>query len=127
MLLIQILSILGFLLSLYFFKVEFRLYHDKNYKATCDVNKKISCSKALLSKYNGILGIPNSLAGIFYYIILFSLAAYNIKFYIFPLVLLAFIGSIFLAYFSIIKLKTYCLVCNLIYLINLILFLSLII
>ena len=119
MILIQVLSILGLLVSLYAFRTELKIKHDKKFKAICDKNNKVSCSKAFLSKYNNLSGIPNSLAGVIFYLILFLLITYNLKEFIFPLTLLAFIGSLFLGYLSYVKLKVFCIVCNLIYLINL--------
>ena len=121
MFLIQVISILGFLVSLYSFRTELKIKHDKKYRAICDKNKKVSCFRAFSSKYNNIIGIPNSLAGMIFYAVLFFLITYNVNQLIFPLIILAFLGSIFLAYLSYIKLKVFCIVCNLIYLINLIL------
>lgn len=117
---IIIVSSIGFLLSIYAYYTERKLHSIKNYHASCDINKRISCSKAFLSKYGKLFGIPNSLLGIFFYLLIIILYVINIKI-IFYLAILAFLGSIPLAYFSYLKLKTFCLVCTSIYIINILL------
>ncbi|MBS3170987.1 hypothetical protein J4449_00065 [Candidatus Woesearchaeota archaeon] len=82
----------GLLISLYAFKIEYTLKRNKKYKALCEFNEKVSCFKAIKSKYGHL-----------------------------ALVTLGFLGSIYLAYLSLIKLKTLCLICNSIYLINILL------
>ena len=39
---LQILSILGLLISLYAFKIEYTLKRNKKYKALCEFNEKVS-------------------------------------------------------------------------------------
>ena len=121
---IELFSIIGMLISVYAFKTELKSKHNKKYKSFCDKNNKVSCTKTFSSKYGHILGIPNSLFGIVYYLILFLLLVYSSGNLIFPLTLLAFLGSIFLAYLSFVKLKVTCLICISIYLINIILLIS---
>lgn len=120
MLSIIIVSAIGFLLSIYAYHTETKLHSIKNYKASCDINNRISCSKAFLSKYGKLLGIPNSLAGIFFYLLIIVLYFINIKI-VFYLSILSFLGSIPLAYWSYSKLKTFCLVCTSVYIVNLLL------
>ena len=119
---IQIFAVLGLILSIYALKVEYRLKHNGKYKPICDINKSVSCSKAFLSKYGKIGGISNSLGGIFYYSLIFLLASHNLNSYLIPLIWFAFLGSILLAYLSYVKLKVFCVICNAIYIVNLILF-----
>ncbi|MEK6934972.1 MAG: vitamin K epoxide reductase family protein [Nanoarchaeota archaeon] len=116
---LKILAILGFLISLYAYNVERKL-GKKGYKAGCDIRDNISCSKAFTSKYGKLVGIPNSLVGIFFYVIIFLLSYYNMTI-IFYLAILAFLGSIYLAYISYFKLKNFCLVCSAVYLVNILL------
>ena len=68
---IIILSILGVLLSTYAYFVEKRGGKNKNYKAICDLNEKISCTTVFTSQYGKILGIKNSVWGILFYILIF--------------------------------------------------------
>ena len=120
---IIILAILGLILSIYILQVELNLKKNKKYKSICDINKRISCSKVVLSKYNDIFfGIPNSTMGLFYYIsILISYVFFSN--YLFYLNLAGFLASLPLAYFSIIKLRDLCLVCISIYIVNILLLL----
>lgn len=117
-------SFLGLLLSIYAFKIEIKLKKNKKYKAICDKNSKISCSKAFSSKYSHLLGVPNSLGGIFFYSLLIYLSLINFYDIIFLLSSFSFLISLILAYFSFFKLKIICLLCTLIYLVNLILIIS---
>ena len=119
---IQILALVGLLLSFYALKVERRKKKRKNYNPVCDINENISCTKAFTSEYNSIAGISNAWYGILFYAILIFLANYSLINYIFFLALLSFLGSIYLAYLSYGKLKTFCFVCSSIYLINLLIF-----
>ncbi len=118
---IELFSIVGFVLSVYAFKVENKLKTNKKYHAICDLNNKVSCSKTFMSKYGHLAGFSNSLGGIFFYLLIFILAIYSVDNLIFYLSLLGFLGTVFLAYLSFIQLKTYCPVCTLIYILNILL------
>ena len=115
---IQILSILGFLISLYAFKIELNLKKNQEYKALCELNEQFSCSKAIKSKYDHLAGVSNSIGGFFFYALIFTLVSLNLNNFVFYLILIGFLSSIYLAYLSLIKLKTLCLICNSIYIIN---------
>ena len=70
---IILLSLLGFLVSLYAIYVE-KKAENKKYKPICDLTDKISCTKALTSKYGKIFKIKNSIFGIIFYSIIFILS-----------------------------------------------------
>ncbi len=123
MLIINLLATLGLISSLYVLKIEFKIRHKKSYKPICDIKKNISCSKTILSKYNDILGIPNSLYGIVYYLSILLLSIYNPDI-IFYLSIVGGVFSLIFGYISFFKLKTFCLICNFIYLINILLLIS---
>ena len=114
---ITILAIIGLLLSIYALYVE-KKSSEKHYKAACDINNKISCTKAFSSSYGKILEIPNSVFGIIFYIIILILDALNNMQIIFYLAVISVLGSIYLAYISYVKLKTICIICSAIYLVN---------
>ena len=114
-------SIIGFLLSIYAFFVEKKIKKSNTYKPLCDISKNISCTKAFDSKYGSLTGISNSFAGIFFYLIIFFMAFLGQLNYIFYLAIISVIGSIYLAYTQITKIKSFCLVCSGIYLVNLLL------
>ena len=118
---IYIVSILGLLLSVYAFFVEKKIEKSKSYKPLCDISKKISCTKAFASKYGRLAGVSNSFAGIFFYLIVVFLAFIGQLNYIFYLAIISVIGSVYLAYIQITKIKSFCLVCSGIYIVNLLL------
>lgn len=116
---IQIISVIGFLLSIYSLYVEKKFARTKK-KAICDINEKMSCTKAFKSHYSKTLGIPNSIHGIIFYVVVFLVAFYGLQ-YVFYLAVLGVLGSIYLAYNLYFKIKTFCLVCSSIYLVNILL------
>ena len=118
---IYIVPILGLLLSVYAFFVEKKIEKSKSYKPLCDISKKISCTKAFGSKYGSLAGVSNSFAGIFFYLIVVFLVFIGQLNYIFYLAIISVISSVYLAYTQITKIKSFCLVCSGIYLINLLL------
>ncbi len=120
--LIVILAAAGFLLSAYALHVEKKIAQDKNYRPVCDINDTVSCTRNLTSKHSRTLGLPNSAAGLAFYALVFVLAFTSYAAAIFYLSLLALIGSFYLAYISYYKLRTFCLVCTGIYLVNILLF-----
>ena len=117
---VLVIAIMGFIISVYTYLVEYKLKTNRKYKAICDVNNKISCSKALLSNYSNLFGISNSVKGIIFYILIIFLSFFNIN-YVFYLSIISVLGSIFLAYISYFKLKIFCLICTAIYVVNILL------
>lgn len=117
-----IIPIIGLILSIYAYYVEFKI-KNKKYKAGCDINAKISCSKAFSSSYGKLIGVSNSLIGIFFYILIIILFYIKLEL-IFYFALFSVIGSIYLAYLQFFKIKSFCLVCSSIYFINILLFIS---
>ncbi|MCH7568535.1 MAG: hypothetical protein IIA87_03865 [Nanoarchaeota archaeon] len=120
LIIIQILAILGFLLSFYALYIEKKYEKSKKYKSLCDISEKVSCTKAFSSKYGKLFGLSNSVYGMIFYLVILLLSFYNIT-YIFYLSMLAVIGSVYLAYVLYFKLNNFCLVCSGIYLVNIIL------
>jgi vitamin-K-epoxide reductase (warfarin-sensitive) len=122
---IFVLTIIGFVLSLYAFYVERQLREVKHYVPLCDIRDDVSCSKAFSSRYGHLGMLPNSLYGMFFYAILFVLALAGYVTWLFVLSSIALAGSLFLAYISFVKMRNYCLVCCGIYVVNVLLFFSL--
>ncbi len=116
--LLLILSFLGFALSIYSFYVEKRLEKNKKYSPVCDLHDKISCKKNFTSSYAKSFSFSNSFIGIFFYLLLIILSYINIVNVIFYLSIPSLIFSIYLAYISFFKLKNFCILCSLIYIIN---------
>lgn len=114
---IILLSIFGFLFSLYFLFVKRKKTLNKDYKAFCDLSDRISCSKAANSKYSNLLVFPNAFFGVIFYILVVIFAFLGFYSYIFYLALMASLLSLYLIYISI-KIKVFCPVCVSIYVIN---------
>ncbi|MBI4149009.1 hypothetical protein HY491_01040 [Candidatus Woesearchaeota archaeon] len=123
MAILTILAGIGFLLSAYALRVE-QKSRASAYHPVCDISEQISCTKAFSSPYGRIAGLPNSVYGLGFYLIAFALAWMQQFQNLVYIAGLAVIGSIYLAYLSYVKIKTYCVVCTSIYLINLLLLIA---
>lgn len=111
----------GLIVCLYGLYIERKVQADHAYKAACDISDQASCTKTFLSPWGKILGISNIYVGIAFYLVMITLG-------LFGQVQLAFLGavgaccaSVCLAYILYAKVKTFCLLCSSIYLINIIL------
>jgi len=113
---IYVLLVIGFLLSAYFIYVK-KKQQISNYRALCDINETISCSKAANSKYSNIFVLPNALFGLFFYLVIFVLNYFNNFLFIFYLSIIGSLFSIYLIYISI-KIKVACPICILVYIVN---------
>jgi vitamin-K-epoxide reductase (warfarin-sensitive) len=116
----QLLCAAGFLASAYALYVRYKVLKSPGYSPACDINDRISCSKAFGSTYSKTMGIPNPLGGLFYYagLLVFSFSR-TFTAYLFYLTLPALGFSLYLAYISYFRQKNFCLVCSFIYLANL--------
>lgn len=119
---IQLFSALGFIVSLYAYRTERRLKTITDYKPFCDFNDSMSCTKAFTSPYGHVFGVSNALGGSFFYAFLFLLTFFTSSDILFYLTLASFWGTVYLVYVSYVKMRNFCLVCNIIYFINLLLF-----
>ena len=125
MLNILILSCIGFICSVYLFIVEQKVKQDPLYKASCDISDKFSCTKPILTPYSKLFFISNALLGMVFYMIVGILALIDQTTLIFYISIPACLVSIYLALISYLKIEVFCIVCTIIYLINIsILFLS---
>lgn len=75
---IALTCVIGIILCLYTIKIEIFKDRDSNYKALCDFNEWISCSKVFTSKYGKGFGLmpadsfldqPNSIFGLAFFLI----------------------------------------------------------
>lgn len=114
-------ALLGFLASLYIFLIEQKMKQNASYKPLCDISDKISCTKPILSEYNKIFTISNAITGMMFYAAIVVLALFNFIYPIFCLALGACAMSIYLSFIMFRKLKSICLICFSVYLINFIL------
>jgi uncharacterized membrane protein len=113
----QVITVCGFLISLYALYVRHKVLKAPTYSPICDIRANISCSKALGSRYSKTMGVPNALAGLLFYALVFVLSFSYMHLVIYP-VLASVVFSLYLAYISYIKQKNFCLVCTLTYLVN---------
>ena len=116
-LIFQITAVCGFLISLYALYVRDKVLKAPTYSPICDIRANISCSKAFGSRYSKTMGVPNPLAGLLFYALVFVLSFSYPHLVIYP-VSASVLFSLYLAYISYIKQKNFCLVCTLTYLIN---------
>ncbi len=105
------LSGIGVLLSLYALSVKYHLSKKKNYHAICDISDKVSCTKAMGSRYGTLFIIPNSAFGVLFYLTVMLLGYFDEMNAVLWLSVLAVVASVYLAYVSFFKLKIVCPVC----------------
>ncbi len=111
----------GILLSLYSLYVEHKAKHYKSYKAVCDISDRASCSTTFKSDYGQLFGISNGVWGILFYLALMGLLYFGYLDFVFYGAVFGILFSIRLAYILYFKLKNFCLICNGIYLVNILL------
>lgn len=128
------LAVVGFVISLYGYVTERKVKQDPSFKPACDISDKISCSKAMLSPYANILFLSRyevamephensfyfstfSLA-LIYYAFAGLFALLNLSEIIFFAALASCILSCYLAYLLFFKIKTLCILCTSLYLVN---------
>jgi len=133
------LNLIGMFVSVYALIVE--MYKDAypEYKPFCDISEAISCSKALMSEYGkgfGIVGpllgddhalnLRNPIFGIAFYMLMCFLTWFNSVIFakiLYWLAAIANVGSIYLAYVMYFHIKSLCVVCCSLYVVNFILLL----
>lgn len=118
---IRIIAILGFLLSFYAEYIDYKVSKSKKYKAVCDLNEKMACSKVVSGEYSKTFGISNSLLGMFFYALIFILTLTEYFNYVLYLAVFSVLGSVYLAYLQYFKIKNLCLVCTSVYIVNILL------
>jgi vitamin-K-epoxide reductase (warfarin-sensitive) len=119
--LIALIALLGLCISLYAYWVDRKLLHNISYKPACDISDKISCSKPFSSPYSEVLGISNTIVGIVFYTSMFWLAVGNFCYLLFLAAAGSVLFSIYLAFLLFFKIKTICLICISLYIVNILL------
>jgi uncharacterized membrane protein/protein-disulfide isomerase len=105
--------------------VHYRLAFDPSYRSFCDVSSAISCTQVYLSRFSTFRGIPIAIFGALWFAgaALLSVSGMtarpsvreNVPGYLFVLSTLALAVVLYLAYASIVVLKTYCVLCFITY------------
>jgi len=115
---ILILATIGFAISLYAYITEQQIKMDRSYKPACDLSDRISCSKPMLSPYANLLFFSNNLVGVAYYILVAFLAYFDQVNLVFYAVIANCLFSCFLAYLLIFKIRSFCILCVSLYVVN---------
>lgn len=115
---IELICLIGLALSFYAYFIERKLAKNPQYKPSCELSDKFSCTKSLNSPYAALLGISNSIIGMLFYVSMFWLAVSRYDRLLFIGALAAVAASCYLAYLLIFKIKALCPVCLAIYAVN---------
>ncbi|MDO8642444.1 MAG: vitamin K epoxide reductase family protein [Candidatus Woesearchaeota archaeon] len=114
---LYLLAALGFLLSAYALRSLYKSYHP-----FCHISPSVSCTKAFFSSSGKLFfGIPNSGIGLFFYAGVYILTLLKLFDYILYAAVVSFIGTLYLMYVSYIKMKNFCIVCTMMYVVNILL------
>ena len=117
------LAALGFTLACYTYFVERKLAVNPRYKPVCDINDMVSCTKPMKSKYANLFYVSNAVAAMGYYGLVIVLGLFGLT----QLLMLATVAGVLvsavLAYLLYFKIRTLCVLCTAMYVINGLLFL----
>jgi len=113
-----VLAVLGLFFSLYSYKLDYQLKKDQNYKPFCDISDRFSCSKPLLSSYSRLFGISNFWLGILFYLSMIVFALLGMKTVLLWLSVGGCCVSLFLFFILVVQIKSFCIVCISMYIIN---------
>jgi len=117
------LACLGFCISLYTYIIERKIKETPDFKPVCDISDRISCSKPMKSAYSNIFFFSNALVGMAFYVLVAFLAVLQIEWLLALVIISGCIVSCFLAYLLYFKVKSLCLLCTSLYIINFLLLL----
>ncbi len=125
-------SILGIALSVELTRVYYNSWRDVEFDAMCSISERVDCISVALSPYSQIIGLPNSVFGIAFHSAAILLVALQLfmkrrvfrhsRNYLFILAAAGSAYSIYLALVSSFALRTFCIWCTALYLVNIILF-----
>jgi len=115
---IFIIAAIGLCITLYAAFIEYRLYKNPSYKPVCDLSDRVSCSKTFLSPYSKILKVSNTILGDLFYSGMMFLAWFEYTTLAWYGALSGAFASVFFAYILFFKVRTICLLCISIYLVN---------
>lgn len=111
MTIILILAIIGLLISLYTYFLEHKLRKNPQYKPVCDISDTVTCSKPLQSSYTRVFIISNSVAGMLFYGIVALLAVFHAITAVLFMAIAGALSTIVLIYILLVKIKSFCVVC----------------
>ncbi len=74
-----VLSFFGVAMSAYLTYVHLRLHQDIGYQSGCSISAKVSCDAVALSDYGTLLGLPVALWGLWFYLVVGTIAALGLQ------------------------------------------------
>ncbi|MEX2438244.1 MAG: vitamin K epoxide reductase family protein, partial [Candidatus Babeliales bacterium] len=116
-----IIALIGLIICIYAWYVDRQLSKNKSYKAACDINDTVSCTKTFKSPWGKMFGFSNTILGILFYAGILALSYFGYTYLVFAGTIIAMAFSLYLAYILYFKIKTICLICTSIYIINILL------
>lgn len=112
------LAIIGFCISAYTYFIEKRIKEKPDYKPVCDLSDRISCTKPMKSPYANLFYVSNSVIGGAFYIMIAVLTLLNMNQVLLLAAVCGCIISAILAYILYFKIKSLCILCTTLYVIN---------
>jgi protein-disulfide isomerase len=133
LIIVLILALAGFITSIILAKIGFTVVVDPSVKSFCNINEAFNCDAVALSGYAAHFGIPNFLYGIGFYLLIIVISIFNLFstklnlknffVYLFWLSLVSVLVSIYLFFVSHFIIESFCILCMIIYGINILLLL----
>jgi vitamin-K-epoxide reductase (warfarin-sensitive) len=118
MVVLLVLALLGVGISAYAYWVETRLAYDPKFKPFCDINDRISCTKPLQSPYSALFYVSNATVAMLYYALVALLYVFAARHLLLWVSVLSMLVTLVLAYLLYVKIRSLCLVCTSLYIIN---------
>lgn len=108
-------AVVGCIVSIYAAYVHRQRKRTLGYRAWCDINSAVSCSKAIGSRFGDILNVANGVYGAVFFVIVLVLGSLGWWALVFRLCVPASMVCLYLAYALYFDVKTICILCNLMY------------
>ncbi len=118
-------ALLGLGASIVSSYVHYQLLTDPGYISLCDVNARVSCTEAYLSRFGSFLGVPVAIGGVIFFAVAAALAGMagsarssardNAAGYIFTLSTVGLAFALYLAWASYFVLGVFCILCAITY------------
>ena len=121
MIIIMILAALGMIISLYTNVLEQKIKKMPSYRPMCDISDAISCTKPMKSKYASLFYISNAWLAFAFYALVFVFAALHQQTFLLITVIAGCLVSCIFAYLLYFKIKSLCILCTSMYVINVLL------
>lgn len=115
---IILLCLIGIGISIYTYLLEQKIKKNPNHKAGCDISDRASCTKPMKSKYANLFYFSNSLVALAYYVLIIILTLLNVPMLLLVASIIGALVTCVFAYLLYFKIKTLCILCTSLYLIN---------